>query len=255
VLSSFYRTPNYFLSEKIYSSDYKQRVKKEFLMGWFLKFTKSSIGKKFVMGTTGSFLIIFLIVHLIGNLTLFFGAETFNTYVLTLDVVKPLIRVIEIVLLLAFLLHIYNGIKLWYENKKAKPITNKVSTGSENSSIFSRTMVHTGSIVFIFLVLHLATFFYRFNFYDPEGLADEHKYFDIVVSFLQMPVYSLFYVLAVILLGFHLNHGFQSVFQTFGWTHKRYTPIVKSLGTLYAVVMAVGFASIPIYFLFFFGGN
>ncbi|HLG31831.1 MAG TPA: succinate dehydrogenase cytochrome b subunit [Ignavibacteriaceae bacterium] len=224
-------------------------------MGLFLQFTKSSIGKKFIMGITGSFLIVFLIVHLIGNLTLFFGADTFNSYVKTLDVVKPLIRVIELVLLMAFILHIYNGIRLWLENRKAKPVTYKVNAAAENSSIFSRTMVHTGSIVFIFLVLHLGTFFYRFNFYDPEGLANQHRYFDIVVSFLQMPVYSLFYVVAVILLGFHLNHGFQSAFQTFGWTDKRYTPIVKSLGTLHAIIMTVGFASMPVYFLFFYGGK
>ncbi|HEY7750866.1 MAG TPA: succinate dehydrogenase cytochrome b subunit [Ignavibacteriaceae bacterium] len=224
-------------------------------MGWLLKFTSSSIGKKFTMGITGTFLIIFLIVHLIGNLTLFFGADTFNAYVLALDVVKPVIRIIELVLLLAFILHIYNGIKLWLENRRAKPVTYKVSAATVNSSIFSRTMVQTGSIVFIFLVIHLATFFYRFNFYDPDGLADQHKYFDIVVNFLQMPVYSVFYVVAVVLLGFHLNHGLQSSFQTFGWTHKKYTPIVKSIGTLYAILMAVGFASLPIYFLFFHGGN
>ena len=224
-------------------------------MGWFLKFTKSSIGKKIIMGITGFFLIIFLIVHLIGNLTLFFGAEAFNTYVLTLDVVKPAIRVIELVLLLAFILHIYNGLKLWLENRRAKPVTYKVNASSDNSSLFSRTMVQTGSIVFIFLIIHLGTFFYRFNFYDPDGLANQHRYFDIVVNFLQMPIYSLFYVVAVILLGFHLNHGFQSAFQTFGWTHKKYTPLVKSLGTLYAIVMAVGFASMPIYFLFFYRGN
>ena len=224
-------------------------------MNWFSQLTGSSIGKKFIMAITGLFLIIFLIIHLIGNLTLFLGADAFNTYVLTLDVVKPIIRIIEVVLLAAFIFHIYNGIRLWLENKKAKPVKYKVNAASENSSIFSRTMVQTGSIVFIFLVIHLATFFYRFNFYDPAGLAEQHKYFDIVVEFFQIPVYSIFYVIAVLLLGFHLNHGFQSAFQTFGWNHKKYTPLVKSFGTLYAIIMAVGFASMPIYFLFFYGAN
>jgi len=224
-------------------------------MGWFLKFTGSSIGKKFIMAVTGSFLIIFLIIHLIGNLTLFLGPEAFNGYVSTLDVVKPLIRIVELVLLLAFILHIFNGIRLWIENKKANPKKYAINVGSDNSTIFSRTMFLTGSIVFIFLVLHLATFFYRFNFYDPEGFANQHKYFEIVVNFLGMPWYSILYIVAVLLLGFHLNHGFQSAFQTFGWTHKKYTPILEKLGTLYAIVMALGFASMPIYFLFFYGGN
>ncbi|MGD8307080.1 MAG: succinate dehydrogenase cytochrome b subunit, partial [Ignavibacteria bacterium] len=212
-------------------------------MGWFIQFTNSSIGKKFIMAVTGSFLIIFLIIHLIGNLTLYFGEETFNGYVIALDAVKPLIRVIELVLLAAFVLHIFNGFRLWLENKRANPNKYAINVGSDNSTLFSRTMFVTGSIVFIFLVLHLATLFYRFNFFDPEGLADHHKYYDIVVGFLQMPWYSALYIIAMILLGFHLNHGFQSAFQTFGWNHKKYTPMIKAIGTIYAIVMAVAFAS------------
>ena len=224
-------------------------------MGRFLKFTHSSIGKKITMAVTGSFLIIFLIVHLIGNITLFFGAEAFNSYVSALGVIKPLIRVIEVVLLAVFLLHIYNGSKLWLENKRARGTTYKVNGASENSTFFSRTMFLTGSIILIFLVSHLATFFWRFNFYDPMGLADIHQYFDIVVYFFSLWWYVLFYVIAMVLLGFHLNHGFQSAFQTFGWNNKKFFPIVEKIGTAYAIIMAVGFASMPIYFFFFYGGS
>ena len=224
-------------------------------MGWFGQFINSSIGKKFTMAITGSFLVIFLVVHLIGNLTLYFGADAFNGYVLTLDVIKPLIRVIELVLLTAFILHIFNGVRLWLENKRARSVNYKVSGSSENSTLFSRTMFVTGSIVFIFLVLHLGTFFWRFNVHDPAGLADQELYFNIVTGFFQMWWYAILYIIAVILLGFHLNHGFQSAFQTFGWNHKKYTPLIKKLGTLYAIIMAVGFASMPIYFFFFYGGN
>lgn len=224
-------------------------------MGWILKFINSSVGKKFVMAVTGLFLISFLIVHLIGNITLFFGADVFNSYVSTLDAVKPIIRIIELVLLTVFILHIFNGMKLWLENRRARHQKYKVNASSENSSVFSRTMVQTGSVVFIFLVLHLATFFWRFNFNDPEGFADKHEYFNIVVSFFQIPWYSIFYIIAVLLLGFHLNHGFQSAFQTFGWNHKKYFPVIKNLGSLCAIIMALGFASMPVYFFFFYGGN
>jgi succinate dehydrogenase / fumarate reductase cytochrome b subunit len=223
-------------------------------MGWFLKFLNSSIGKKFMMAVTGSFLLIFLVVHLIGNITLFFGPGAFNAYVSALDVIKPLIRVIEVVLLAAFILHIFNGVRLWIENKIARGVTYKVNGSSENSTLFSRTMFLTGSIVFIFLVLHLGTFFWRFNVHDPEGLANHHQYFDIVIGFLKIPWYSILYIIAVLLLGFHLNHGFQSAFQTFGWNHNKYTPIIKKLGTIYAIIMALGFASMPLYFLLG-GGN
>jgi succinate dehydrogenase / fumarate reductase cytochrome b subunit len=223
-------------------------------MGWFFKFTKSSIGKKFMMAVTGSFLLIFLIIHLVGNVTLFFGPNAFNAYVSTLDVVKPLIRVIELVLLAAFVIHIFNGLKLWLENKRAKGVEYNVSGSSENSSLFSRTMALTGSIVFIFLVTHLGTFFWRFNVHDPMGFASNHQYYDIVVYFFGLWWYAVLYVIAMIFLGYHLNHGFQSAFQTFGWNHNRYTPIIKKIGTIYAIIMAAGFASMPLYFLLG-GGN
>lgn len=218
-------------------------------------FLNSSIGKKLMMAVTGSFLLIFLIVHLIGNITLFFGPTAFNGYVSTLDVVKPLIRVIEVVLLAAFVLHIYNGFKLWLENKKAKGIKYQVNGSAENSDVFSRTMFLTGSIVFIFLVTHLGTFFWRFNVHDPMGLANVHQYFDIVVYFFGIWWYVLLYIVAMVLLGFHLNHGFQSAFQTFGWNHKKYFSFIQKLGTVYAVIMAACFASMPLYFFFFYGGN
>lgn len=228
-------------------------------MGWFLKFANSSIGKKFMMAVTGSFLLIFLVIHLIGNITLFFGSGAFNGYVKTLDVIKPLIRVIEVVLLAAFVLHIYNGARLWLENKKTQGGNfmgkYKIKASSENSSFSSRTSFITGSIVFIFLVLHLGTFFWRFNVHDPAGLADTHQYFTIVTAFFKIWWYAILYIIAVLLLGFHLNHGFQSAFQTFGWNHKKYFPFIQKFGTVYAIIMALGFASMPIYFFFFYGGN
>ncbi len=223
-------------------------------MGWLSEALGSSIGKKFVMAITGIGLILFLIIHLIGNLTLYGGPEAFNGYVETLDIVKPLIRVIEVVLALVFIFHIFNGVKLWFENKMARPNKYKISGQSKNTDLFSRTMIQTGSIVFIFLVLHLSTFWWAFNFSGEaheKGLA----YYQVVVEWFQSPWYALFYVVAVIILGFHLNHGFQSAFQTFGWNHKKYFPFIQKLGTAYAAIMAIGFASLPIYFLFFYGGN
>ena len=165
-----------------------------------------------------------------------------------LEVVKPIIRVIELVLLAAFVFHIYNGFRLWLENKRARPNEYKINGSSENSSIFSRTMFVSGSIIFIFLVVHLGTFFWRFNVHDPSGLANDHQYFQIVNGFFQIWWYVLLYVIAMILLGFHLNHGFQSAFQTFGLNNRKYTPIIQKVGTIYAIIMAVGFASMPIYF-------
>ncbi len=223
-------------------------------MSWLSESLNSSIGKKLVMAVTGIFLILFLIIHLAGNMTLFFGAEAFNSYVHTLEPFKPIIRVIEVVLGLIFFFHIQNGIRLWFANKLARPERYAVNASSKNSTFFSRTMIHSGSIVFIFLVLHLATFWYAFNFSGHPDTG-EFTFFKIVTDWFQNPVYAGFYILAMVLLGFHLNHGFQSAFQTFGWNNSKYFPIVERIGQIYSIIMAIGFGSMPVYFLFFYGGN
>ena len=218
-------------------------------MGWFTNTFTSSIGKKFIMALTGILLILFLVIHLVGNLTLYGGESAFNSYAGALESLKPVVRVIEVILALIFLFHIIYGTKLWIENRIAKPVKYKINAASENSSMYSRFMFQTGIIVFIFLVLHLVTF------WAPYNSGSEENLYLLVSGWFSQAWYSIFYIIAMILLGFHLNHAFQSAFQTFGWNHKKYTPFIKKLGSLYAIVMAVGFASIPIYFLFFLGGK
>lgn len=225
-------------------------------MSWFTRALNSSIGKKIVMALTGICLILFLIIHLVNNLTLFAGPELFNKVVKNLDGIKPLIRVIEIILASIIVLHIFNGLKLWIENRRAKGQRYAVNASSENSNLFSRTMIYSGSIIFIFLVIHLRTLWYYFNFgADYSALKEHHEYYEIVKSAFLDPVYSGAYIVAMILLGFHLNHGFQSAFQTFGWNHKKYFPLIEKVGLVYSWLTALLFASIPIYFLFFYGGK
>ena len=220
-------------------------------MGWLLNSLNSSIGKKFLMAVTGVCLLLFLIIHFIGNMTLYVGEEAFNGYVGILDKIKPLIRVIEVILALILVLHIFNGIRLWYQNKKAKGTGYAVNAASKSSTLFSRTMFVTGSIIFIFLCLHLQTIWYKFNF---SG-AEETNLFNILVEWFRIPWYSVLYMIAMFLLGMHLNHGFQSAFQTFGWNHNKYSPLIKAVGVIYSIIMAAGFASIPLYFLFIYGGK
>jgi len=218
-------------------------------MRWFLTFWNSSIGKKMVMALTGILLIIFLKIHLIGNLFLFVGADAFNTYAGTLEHVKPIVRVIEVILALIVFLHILNGVNLWFLNRKARPIGYKVDGSSKNSTIFSRTMIVSGSVIFIFLVIHLQTFWYVYNFSGTDLTL-----YEVVVDWFAKAWYSVLYIIAMILLGFHLNHGFQSAFQTFGWNHSKYNSLIKFIGSAYAIIVSLAFASIPFYFLFF-GGN
>lgn len=219
-------------------------------MGWFTKTFTSSIGKKFIMALTGISLILFLLMHLAGNLSLYGGENAFNSYAGALESLKPIVRVIEVILAAIFIFHIIYGTKLWIENKIAKPIKYKINASSENSSLYSRFMFQTGIVIFIFLVLHLVTFWAPYNF----G-GEEHNLYLLVTGWFRETWYSVFYIISMILIGFHLNHAFQSAFQTFGWNHNKYTPFIKKFGTLYAILIAAGFASIPIYFLFFFGGK
>ncbi|MEN8191551.1 MAG: succinate dehydrogenase cytochrome b subunit [Bacteroidota bacterium] len=213
-------------------------------MGWLSKSLSSSIGKKFIMAVTGLSLILFLTVHLINNLFLYAGKDGFNTLVGSLDAVKPLVRVAEVILLLFFLFHIYNGIKLWWENKKANPEKYAINASKENSTFYSRTMPYTGAIVLVFLVTHLSTLWVQFNF----EMGGTHEYYDVIETLFSDISLVVIYVVTMLVLGFHLNHGFQSAFQTFGWHHKKYTPLVEKIGTLISLIYAVGFSSIPIYF-------
>jgi len=216
-------------------------------MSWFTDFTNSSLGKKFIMALTGTLLMLFLIVHFIGNMMLYFGPAAFQKYVETLEVVKPLVRVIEIILALIFIFHIYNGVRLWWQNKKADPAKYAVNASRENSDVFSRSMAITGSVIFLFLAFHLSTFWATFNF--GTHTETEYPFYTIVSDWFRVPYYSIIYIVSMGFLGFHLNHAFQSAFQTFGLNHKKYTPLIKKIGTVYAVIMALGFASIPFYFL------
>ena len=154
-------------------------------MGWLSKSLNSSIGKKIVMAVTGISLVLFLTVHFINNMFLFFGKEEFDFLVGSLDAVKPLVRVAELILVLIFGFHIFNGIKLWWENKKANPDKYAVNAEKENSTFYSRTMPYTGVIILIFLIIHLATLWATFNF----GMEGSHHYYDVVAeTFSSLPI-------------------------------------------------------------------
>ena len=224
-------------------------------MGWLSDRLNSSIGKKFIMATTGLLLILFLVIHLLNNLLLFLGPEIFNENVARLEAIKPIVRVIEIVLALIFFFHIYNAIKLYFENKKANPQKYAVDASSKNSTFYSRYMTVTGIIILVFLIIHLGTFWFEYNF-GAHPADGAHPYYAIIQDAFANPFISIFYIIAMLVLGSHLNHAFQSAFQTFGLESKKFTPLVKKISTIIAVLMTIGFASIPVFFyLASLGGN
>lgn len=222
-------------------------------MSWFLNFMNSSIGKKMQMAITGILLCLFLIVHVIGNLVLFAGPHAFNAYVEALSSVKPLVRALEVVLALLFIWHIFNGVRLTIENRKATPEKYLMNNAGENSKLTSRTMGLTGSLIFIFLVTHLGTIWRQFQLEHGGG-----EFFDIIISgqfgFGNI-YYTLIYIVAMALLAFHLRHGFQSAFQTFGWNHSKYKPLISGVAVFFWLIIPLAFMSIPIYFGLLGGGN
>ena len=209
------------------------------------KFSNSSIGKKVLMGLTGLFLITFLIVHVTINSMIFAndGGQLFNQAA-GFMAHNPIIRVVEIGLFLGLLSHIYLALKLTLDNNKARPVKYAVTNGNANSKWYSRSMGVLGSLLLIFLVVHLK------NFWLPTKVAvfshQEHNTFnELKVVFAEWYLVAI-YLLGVIALCYHLLHGFQSAFQTLGLNHKKYTPMIKFIGAAFSIIVSVLFAAMPI---------
>lgn len=205
-----------------------------------------SIIKKVIMSLTGLFLISFLVVHMSGNLLLFKddGGEAFNAYAKFMST-NPIIGVMEYGLAAGFLFHIVDGFILWFQNRRARPVKYAVQKSSPASSWVSRNMGISGSIILIFLVIHMKNFFV-----EHRVLGNETPMYDLVAEAFANPFYAIFYVIAMVLLGLHLAHGFSSAFQTLGLRHKSYFWLIKVVGLIFSIAVPAGFASMPIYFLF-----
>jgi succinate dehydrogenase / fumarate reductase, cytochrome b subunit len=218
-------------------------------MIWLWNFLRSSIGKKILMAFSGLFFCLFLLVHLGGNLLLFISADLFNAYTTAMS--EALInKALEIVMVVLFLIHILTSSLLTLENRAARPQKYVMDVSAGKRTFMSSNMYITGSIVLIFVVLHLIGFKYGNWSNDPAATADPGNLtmYGLVADRFQGLIYALAYVVAVVVLGFHLNHAFQSAFQTLGIHHQKYTPTIQKIGTLYAIVVAVGFASFPVFF-------
>jgi succinate dehydrogenase / fumarate reductase cytochrome b subunit len=214
-------------------------------------FLNSSIGRKVVMSATGLFLCLFLVEHLYGNLLLYAsdGGAAFVEY--SHDAVRSiLIRTVEVILFIAIVLHVVQAILLTRQNSKARPVKYAISKVNETSSWFSRNMGITGSVIFFFIVVHLYHFFVPYRLTHMVGEEGQMNVAQAVSAGLQNPYYALLYFISVCFLAFHLNHGFQSAFQSLGVNNKKYAPILKMAGTGFAVLIFIGFASFPVVFYF-----
>lgn len=212
-------------------------------MNWLISTLTSSIGKKLMMAVTGLSFLLFLAVHLGGNLTLFGGAGLFNSYADHLHSLGPLVLAAELGLLFLALVHIITGLTLFVQNLRARPRRYRVKRRAGGRTTGSATMPYTGVLILAFVILHLI----QFHFADRTGTT----LYRIVSDTFSSPFIVIVYVFAMITVAFHVSHGFWSLFQTIGANHPKYMPVVEKLGTAAGLVFGIGFGTIPLFLVLF----
>lgn len=220
-------------------------------MNWFTQLLTSSIGRKLLMALTGLFLILFLTVHLAGNLQLLKedGGQAFNIYAQFMTS-NALIKIVGYVNYALILVHIVWAILLTRMNSAARG-KQGYAVQKNSSHWTSRNMGILGTLILIFLVIHLRTFWYEMHWggiptknYDGEEVKDLYTVVDHAYSNLW---YVVLYVVSMLVLAFHLWHGFISAFQTLGMNHPKYNPLIKFVGKAFAIIVPALFALIPIW--------
>jgi len=203
-------------------------------------FYDSTIGKKAVMAVTGLILFGFLIAHMLGNLQIFIGSEQMDKYSATLHAIPELLWAVRIVLLVSVLLHIWAWIQLSAIKKAARPI-GYVKPANVQASIGSRTMSLTGPVIAAFVIIHLLHL--TTGTIHPGTFVELNAYENVVSGF-TLP-FVLLYVVAMLLAGTHLSHGIWSMFQSLGFSHPRYTPLIKRFAAVFSWILVGGFIAVP----------
>jgi succinate dehydrogenase / fumarate reductase cytochrome b subunit len=213
-----------------------------------MQLTQSSVGRKIIMAVTGIVLVSFVCVHLLGNSSMFIGADAINAYAQKLHSLGPFVWVFRLVMLAAFAIHIVFGIQLTLENKAATPESN-MQVKRLKTGFGAETMIVSGGVIFFFVIYHLLHFTVRVTnpeIYVPlgdQGMVD--VYFMVVNGFKSaLPVIA--YVAGLFFLFLHVSHGFQSLFQTLGLSNDKSLPVMGMFSKLVGFVLLVGYVSIPL---------
>ena len=207
----------------------------------------SSVGTKLLIGATGLLLFLYLVLHLAGNLMVFGGQELFNHYAHAL-ISNPLVVPVEIGLLLVFLIHIFKTVTMWTKNRAARPVAYEQKSWAgytSRKSVASTTMIWSGVATLAFVIVHVAQIKYGawYQIGDPPVRDLDRTEIEVFSS----PIWVAVYVVAMVLIGFHLRHGIASAFQSLGASHPVYTKRLVVIGTIVAILIAGGFAVIPVW--------
>jgi len=217
-----------------------------------LPFSKfSSITKKQIVAATGLALIGYVIAHLAGNLLIYKGPSALNGYAEFLASLRPGLFLIEIVLLGIFVIHMYFTYLVVLENILARGTGYKVYQPVGERSWATRLMPYTGTVILVFVIWHVSDFT-LIDHEGPRSIMPNGEYlglYGVVYNSFMDPVHSSLYIVAMMCLGLHLSHAIQSCFQTFGFNHPKYTPVIEKASNFLGFILTVGYISIPVYVL------
>ena len=210
----------------------------------------TSVGTKLLIGLTGLFLVLYLAIHIIGNVLVFFGPRVFNTYAYNMEVRNPTLPLLELAILVGFVVHIYKTVRMWIGNQAARPVAyqKKAWAGhTSRKSLSSSTMIYSGLTIFLFVLVHLKQFKFgtMYQIGDP-AIRDLYR---TEIEVFSQPGWVVVYVVCVGLVAMHLRHGIASAFQSIGADHPVYTRRIVLAGTIIAVLIGLGFAVIPLWVL------
>jgi succinate dehydrogenase cytochrome b subunit len=208
-------------------------------MNWVTRTFSTSVGKKQLMAVTGFLFLLFLTTHLLGNLSVYGGPASFVSYAEHLHALGKLLLAAEIGMAVALIIHVTTAVFLFFENRRARPVRYAVDKGGGGRTLSSQTMPYTGLLILGFIGVHLATF--------SHHIVDQttRNIFQIAAAVFSNPIYLAIYVIGVLLVTFHVRHGLWSAFQTVGANHPKYMPFIQKLSIVFAVIVAIGFGSLP----------
>jgi succinate dehydrogenase / fumarate reductase, cytochrome b subunit len=212
-------------------------------MNWVMRTVSTSVGQKQLMAVTGLLFLLFLTTHLLGNLSIYAGPAAFVDYATHLHALGNLLVAAEVGMVAALLVHVTTAVFLFFGNRRARPVRYAVEKSGGGCTLSSQTMPYTGLLILGFIGVHLATFSHHFVDQTTRNI------FQIAVEVFSQRIYLAIYLLGVVLVAFHVRHGLWSAFQTVGANHPKYMPFIQDLSMVFAVIVGIGFGSLPLVIL------
>ncbi len=212
-------------------------------MNWLFRTLSTSVGKKQMMAVTGLLFLLFLATHLLGNLSVYGGGASFVAYAEHLHALGNLLVAAEVFMALALIIHVCTAVVLFFQNRSARPVAYQVDKSGGGRTFSSQAMPYTGLVILAFLCVHIGTF--------SHHIVDQttRNIFQIATDVFSQPAYLVIFLVSMLILGLHVRHGLWSAFQTVGANHPKYMPFIQKFSIVFAVIVALGFGSLPLVIL------